>query len=113
MDEVSRDLPPPPTANAFPPPPAPAAAKVDPQDQDLRGLNIVATIAAVALMLQGFLLGLLSGSGAFAIGSAVGSLFIPVIVGAIVGWGNDRRARITFVCVAAVFFLLRLGQLAA
>ena len=106
---------------APPPPTAPNTYQEDrpepqfePAERSLRGINVVAGL--VALLLVGFTLarGLAAGgSTAYAIGRALGSLGLPVIIGAVVGWGNERRARIAFICAASLFLFTTLAQAGA
>lgn len=106
---------------APPPPTAPNTFQEDrpepqfePSERSLRGMNVVAGLLALLLAGFTFARGLADGgSPAYAIGRALGSLMLPVIIGAVVGWGNERRARIAFICAATLFLFTTLAQAGA
>lgn len=76
-----------------------------------RNLTIVVVGAAITLAVLGFLVGLNSGTTAGALGRGFGTALQPVIPAAIIGWGNERRARIAYLVVAAIVFVLNLISL--
>ena len=97
--------------NSVPSAPQPIVNSEDDKTHVPRNLKIAVVGAAIALAVLGFLAGLNSGTTAGALGRAFGTALQPVIPAAIIGWGNERRARIVYLVVAAIVVVLNLGSL--
>ena len=76
-----------------------------------KALTIAVVVTAVTLAVLGFFVGLGAGSTAAALGRGLGTALQPVIPAAIIGWGNERRARIGYLAVAAFVLVLNVVRL--
>lgn len=106
--------PPPPSASN----PAPSASAerllVASSEDDLRGVTVVAAMVGAALVGFRVLGAILTGqSAAHTLGAAVGTLVLPVVLAALIGWGNDRRARIAFIVIAGLVLLSTMARAGA
>lgn len=63
------------------------------------------------MVFLGFVAGLaIDGTLAVAIGRGIGTPILPVVIAAVIGWGDERRARIAFIVVGVIFIPLLLLQ---
>ncbi len=116
--------PPPPPLEPNPLPPAPTIAPVVERrtdEESLRQINAACVTAAIFLVLLRTAMfmtesgpgGSEAYSAGYIVGATVGSVVVPAIVAALIGWGNERRARIAFLVVSLLFILGTLSQMVA
>ena len=82
-------------------------------ERQLRDLTVLAALVAVGLMVVSIARSDPEFGAAGVIGGAVAALVIPSVLAAIIGWGNPRRLRLTFVIAGGVILLGQIVQLAS
>ena len=76
-----------------------------------RAVCLSAGAIGFTMVFLGFVAGLaIDGTLAVAIGRGIGTPILPVVIAAVIGWGDERRARIAFIVVGVIFIPLLLLQ---